>query len=290
MFSEGLATDLTGSNLGDRGVTWIEIGQGLPPGTVEHAGELGLNEGDIIASWTDGASATELGADDVTRVVAFAEFLAGNAFEAGEREWLVDSLAREFEVHGEAAAEQLAALSAAVELIPALEPFERANRRYKALALMNRAARLGQTAGIPAPPILTIIDAHNPAIVNDDMGSIPTDALHYRQLLNRLVLDIGRIPEDSAPSSRLVADPGWLSPILRFELAGSQIRLVVMRTWLDTLEEVEFSTLQARLGEILETTTDLDMVVMQLSFRTMIDAIGQQLEAPPRGSGEPRTR
>jgi len=260
----------------NRTATWIEVGRGLPSGAVRQSQELGVDDDEVVAHWTNGSQTTELKGRDLANVVAFTEFLSGTRFEQGERDWLVDILAREFKTHGEAAAEQLSTLSEAVDVIPRLEPFDRANRRYKALALLYRAALLGRTAGIPAPPILTIIDAHNPAIINDDLGSVPTDSLHYRRVLNQLVLDVGRVSSQPALRSRLESEPTGLSPVLRFELAGSQIRLVVIRTWLESLEEAEFSRLQARLGQLLDTATDLDTVVMQLSFRAMIEAIGEQ--------------
>ena len=208
-------------------------------------------------------------------VVAFTEFLAGTAFDDTERDWLIEAMGREFLKDPAAALEQFSPIATAVAVIPEMEPVERANNRHKALTSMYRADTVRKRNGLPETPIMTMIRAHNPAVFTDKTGIVVVaDAVTARSVLNELVLGLGGHSREDQPNLRtdLDGDFGNLPSPMLVELAGSQIRLVILRAWLAELPQPEMDQLRARLADVIETATDLDLVTLQLSFRSMIEA------------------
>ncbi len=257
--------------------TWIESGRGFPPGGFGDRPDLRPDPDQVIVATEPTADGTirEFTAGYAADVVAFTEFLAGTAFDATERDWLIEAMGREFLKEPEAAIEQFAPIANAVAAIPDLEPVERANNRHKALTTMYRAETVRKESGLPETPIMTMIQAHNPAVFTDKTGLVVVaDALEARTLLNDLVLSLGGHRREDQPNLRtgLSGNYGSMPSPMLVELAGSQIRLVVLRAWLADLPQSDMDQLQARLSEVIDTATDLDLVTLQLSFRSMIEA------------------
>ena len=257
--------------------TWIESERGFPNNSYGAKPELRPvpNEAVVATEPTIDGFVHVFTTGYAADVVAFTEFLAGTAFDAGEREWLVEAMGREFLKDPTVAAEQLAPIANAVLTIPDLEPVERANNRHKALTTMFRAETVRERNGLPETPIMTLIRAHNPAIYTDKTGVVVvSDALESRAILNELVLNLGGHSGQDQPNLRVDLDReyGNLPAPMLVELAGSQIRLVVLRAWLADLPQQEMDQLRARLADVIDTATDLDLVTLQLSFRSMIEA------------------
>ncbi len=257
--------------------TWIESERGFPPGGFGARPELRPDPDDVVvaAQPTGGGTVPAFTSGYAADVVAFTEFLAGTAFDEGERTWLVEAMGREFLKDPAAAIEQFEPIANAVKAIPDLEPVERANNRHKALTTMYRAETVRQSHGLPENPTMVLIRAHNPAVFTDKTGVVVVaDALEARAILNELVLSLGGHSRRSQPNLRIDLDrdyAGLPAPML-VELAGSQIRLVVLRAWLADLPQAEMDQLRARLADVIDTATDLDLVTLQLSFRSMIEA------------------
>lgn len=252
--------------------TWIEIGRGFPAGgignePIENSGyEL------AIVDTPDGAFT----GFHAAQVVAFTEFLAGTAFAPDEREWLIDATAREFADDPEDALEQMAPIENAVESIPDLDPLERANNRLKALTTMYQTEPLRERLGMAETPVMAMLKAHNPPLVIDKAGVVVvSDAIEARHEINDLVLRIGNRTMDELPHLRSDMAESYLAAAapMKAELAGSQLRLVTLRTWLGLLPQHDVDQLQARMSQVLDTATDLDMVAVQLCFRSTMDAL-----------------
>lgn len=257
--------------------TWIEVDPGFPADSFGARPELRPDPDTVLVSVEDptGGPRHEFTTGNGADIVAFTEFLAGTAFDDQERAWLVDAMAREFESEPAVAAEQLAPIANAVATIPELEPVERANNRHKALTAMYRAEEVRAKHGLPETPTMTLIRAHNPPLLIDKTGLvIVADAVEARTILNDLVLDLGGHTRAGQPNLRtdLAENYRDLPAMMQVELAGSQIRLIVLRTWLAQLPQSEMDQLRARMADVIDTATDLDLVTLQLSFRSMIEA------------------
>ncbi len=262
------------AELGPR--TWIETNRGFPEDGYGARPELRPDPAEILASANSSSGGTHIftsgqGAD----IIAFTEFLAGTALDDGERSWLIDAMAREFLADPDPAAQQLVSISNAVLAIPELTPAERANNRHKALTAMYRAEQVRERNGRAETPTMAVIRAHNPPLFIDGSGLvIVADAHRARTVLNDLVLTLGRHSRAAQPNLRTALADGYrdLPAMMQVELAGSQIRLVVLRAWLEQLPQSEMDQLRDRLSEAIATATDLDLVTLQLSFRSMIEA------------------
>ena len=251
--------------------TWIEVDPGFPPGSV--GAEPGNRSDEVVVDTAEGAFTAAHAAD----IVAFTEFVAGTALPESDRQWLIDAMAREFTKEPARALEEMQRVTTAVSAIPDLDPLERAQSRHRALGGMYQTEPVREAHGIPETPIMTILKAHNPALVIDKTGVVvPADALDHRNEINALILrlagreeaDLGHIRAQMATEYRTAG------PVMQAELAGSQIRLVILRAWLAELPTADMDQLRARLGEVIDTATDLDLVTLQLSFRSMVEAIG----------------
>lgn len=275
---ENLTPALDQLNDADLGLpTWIESARGFPDGSLGIDPGLGTDTDRIVVS----ARSKDFTGLQANQIVAFTEFLAGVAFNPSERAWLIDAMAREFVNDPALAVEEMLRVATAVEAIPDLEPIERANNRFKALTALYRTEPARERAKLPETPIMAMIKAHNPALLTNKTGVIVvSDALKARHQINELILGLAGHDPGSQPYLRAeLTEQYRRAPItMKAELAGSQIRLVLLRTWLADLPQAEMDQLQARLAEVIDTATDLDLVTLQLSFRSMIEAIGAELE------------
>lgn len=252
--------------------TWIETGRGFPPGGVgaEPIEDSGY---EMAIATTPHGSFTGF---DAARVVAFTEFLAGTAFDADEREWLIDAMAREFTDDPANAIEQLAPIENAVDVIPDLDPIERATNRLKALTSMYQTEPIRERLEMAETPVMMMLKAHNPALVIDRTGVVVvSDAIDARREINDLVLSLGERSLDQLPNLRADMVSTYLTAAapMKAELAGSQVRLVTLRAWLALQPQNEIDQLRARMRDVIDTATDLDMVTMQLCFRSTIEAL-----------------
>jgi hypothetical protein len=252
--------------------TWIEVGRGFPAGGIgaEPIEESGYEM--ALVTTPDGAFT----GFDAARVVAFTEFLAGTAFDADEREWLIDAMAREFADDPANAIEQLAPIENAVEVIPDLDPIERATNRLKALTSMYQTEPIRERLEMAETPVMMMLKAHNPALVIDRTGVVVvSDAIDARREINDLVLSLGGRSLDQLPNLRADMVSTYLTAAapMKAELAGSQVRLVTLRAWLALQPQNEIDQLRARMRDVIDTATDLDMVTMQLCFRSTIEAL-----------------
>lgn len=265
--------------------TWIELGHGFPVEGVGNdlATAADRNEAALVTSALLGLGPLVAETDTgpftgvhAAQMVAFTEFLAGTAFAAEEREWLVDATAREFTDNPATALEQLVPIANAVEMIPDLDPLERADSRLKALTNMYLTEPIRERLAMPETPVMQMLKAHNPALVIDPAGVVVVrDAIDARHQINDLVLRLGDRSAEQVPNLRTELASGFLdAPApMKAELAGSQIRLVTLRTWLSLLPQYEIDQLRARMGEVIDTATDLDMVALQLCFRSTMEAL-----------------
>jgi hypothetical protein len=259
--------------------TWIELDPGFPTdswGQDRRAAVAGAEQ-PVLAS-ADAGSFTMTHAVDL---VAFTEFLIGAALPPSERDWLIDALAREFTAEPQKALAELSRIAAAVEAIPDLDPVERADRRHKALVGLYRTEPVRERLNLPETPVMAVLKAHNPALVlSEDGAVVTTDALDYRHRINAMILRVAGRGEEQLGMLQTELVDGFrdAGPLPQAELAGSQIRLVMLRTWLDDLPDDEFEELRRRLGQIVDTATDLDLVTMQLSFRALIEALGDHAD------------
>lgn len=252
--------------------SWIETERGFPVGGL--GADPGPRRHDEILAATPAGNFTGAHVDDL---IAFTEFLTGTALNQGDREWLTDKMAAEFVKDPQQALTEMARVTNAVETIPDLEPFERADTRHKAVTGLYQTEPIRIEHNIDETPIMTLLKAHNPALLIDKTGVVvTTDAVEYRHQINDLILSLGGRSLDDLPHIRSeLTDQYQDGPVMmKAELAGSQIRLVVLRTWLAEQAQAEMDQLRARLSDVIDTATDLDLVTLQLSFRSMIEAIG----------------
>ena len=252
--------------------TWVEGRSGFPTGSwgEDHAGRP---DAGLVLTIAGDAPFTGGQAGDL---VAFTEFLAGTALDDGERNWLIERSATEFESDPAQAMTEMKTISFAVQVIPELDPLERADSRHKALAYSYRLDAHRERLGLDPNPVLTLVRAHNPAVLIDPSGVIITaDALAARRQINRLLLSLADRRMEDLPHLRFDPAEGIeRAPIpLKAEVAGSWIRLVLLRAWLEDLPPVELARLRARLAEVIDSTTDFDLVAVMLSFRVMLEAV-----------------
>lgn len=268
---DNLAPEFGQVNDADLGrLTWIESTVGFPDGSLGSEPGPGLDGAEIIASTESG----DFTGHHATLTVAFTEFLAGTALDGLQRSWLIDAMAREFVDDPERALEEMVRVGAAVAAIPELDPIERANTRFKALTSIYRTEPIREEANVRETPIMTMIKAHNPALLTNKTGVVVvSDALRARYQLNELILNLAGHDVSTQPYLRAeLTEQYRCAPItMKAELAGSQVRLVLLRAWLARLPQPEMDRLQARLAQVIDTATDLDLVTLQLSFRSMIE-------------------
>ncbi len=265
--------------------TWIESGLGFPMGSILGVDRIEDSDCDpddhALYSLTNAAEAiASVGPHQFTGyhgrlIIAFVEFLAGVALDHSEREWLIDAMVREFVADADVALAELAKIERAVVAIPQLQPVQRAGSRFTALTGLYRIEPLREELGIAETPMMSLIKAHNPALLIHKTGVIVVaDALDARHSINELVLRLAGHDPAAQPYLRAeLTEQYRSSPItMKAELAGSQVRLVALRRWLPTLPQDQFDRLRARLGQVIDTTTDLDLVTLQLSFRSMLES------------------
>lgn len=263
--------------------TWIESGAGFPIGAI--IGADGVADRDIVTDGHNDHTGTDdpiasvgqlhFSGDHGRLVVAFVEFLAGVALDQSERDWLVDAMAREFVADADLAVAELAKIERAVVAIPRLEPVQRAGSRFTALTGLYRIEPLREELGVSETPMMSLVKAHNPALLIHKTGVIVVaDALDARHNINELVLRLAGHDPGAQPYLRAELTEQYRSaPItMKAELAGSQVRLVSLRRWLATLPQDELDRLRARLAEVIHTATDLDLITLQLSFRSMLES------------------
>ncbi|MEM9562125.1 MAG: hypothetical protein AAGA93_05895 [Actinomycetota bacterium] len=252
--------------------TWIETDAGYPFGSVGAEPVISLDDDEVLA----GSPVGSFTVGDAERLVAFTEFLAGSPADASEREWLVDAVVREFERDPVRGRTELDRVATATDAVGDLDPVERTTNRHRALTSLYRLDRRREEHGLAENPVLAVIRAHNPPVLVEDPGPvITTGAVEARGLLNELVLRLADRRLDDQPNLRTGLADGIAdaAPARKAELAGSWTRLVILRAWLAQLDVVELSRLRRRLGEVVDTATDLDLVGLQLSFRSMIEAV-----------------
>ncbi len=252
--------------------TWIETEAGYPFGSVGAGSATGFEDGDVLV----GSPVGSFTVGDANRLVAFTEFLAGSPADASEREWLVDAVVREFDRDPVRGRSELDRIAVATDAVGELEPAQRTANRHRALTSLYRLDRRREEHGLAENPVLAIIRANDPPVLIEDPGPVITaGAVEARRLLNELVLRLADRRIDDQPHLRTSLADGIAeaAPARKAELAGSWTRLVILRAWLGELDGVELDRLRRRLGEVVDTTTDLDLVGLQLSFRSMIEAV-----------------
>ncbi len=267
------AETIDSANDADLGTpSWIETQRGFPVGGL--GADPGPRRDDEVLAATPAGDFTGAHVDDL---IAFTEFLTGTALDEGDRNWLSDKMAAEFVKDPQAALNEMVRVTNAVTTIPGLEPFERADTRHKAVTGLYQTEPIRIEHSIPETPIMTLLKAHNPALLIDKTGVVvTTDAVEYRHQINDLILSLGGRSLSDLPHIRSELTEQYQNgPVMmKAELAGSQIRLVVLRTWLAEQPQSDMDQLRARLSNVIDTATDLDLVTLQLSFRSMIEAIG----------------
>ncbi len=252
--------------------SWIESVSGFPPGSWGTDGPDRPDPASVFASTPAG----DFTGRHVADVVAFTEFLGGVGFDRAEREWLIDAMAREFESHPDRAMAELKRIAFAVNGLAFLDPVERADNRHKALTSMYQLDQHRERLALAENPVMAMVRARNPAVLVEESGVVVTaDAVTARHEINRIVLALADRRPTQLPYLRTEPATGveQMPTPLKAELAGSWIRLVLLRAWLADLDPDEFDRLRGRVSQVVDTATDLSLVGMMLSYRSMVEAM-----------------
>ncbi|MDY7084202.1 MAG: hypothetical protein SYR96_03760 [Actinomycetota bacterium] len=256
---------------------WLEGPTGFP------AGGVGA---DLLEQNTSGPAevvATARGLcmsrRQVNEVIAFAEFLAGQALDADERADLTADMIDAFDDSPKAALRFLRPLTAAVRRVGALDPLRRAQRRLQALTTTYVVEHRRQTDGNELSPVMTVVSRHNPVVRQWAASGIVlvADALTARWEQHRLVLGLaGREAEPADQlGRRLVARTDLAGRLEIAELAAAEVRLLLIRAWLRDLGLTATADLGAEIDRAAASALDVDIVVQQVGHRAALGRTGR---------------
>jgi hypothetical protein len=249
---------------------WLESRTGFPAGGI---GACGSGGGAEVVSAVRGFRLTR---QQVDEVLAFAEFLAGNALAPTERAEIEEDIVDAFEDSPKDAARFLRPISGGVARIGALDPAERCQRRLRALTNSYTVDQRKRSDGADPDPIMSVVGRYNPLVRYWASTGIVLveDALSARAQLHRLVLSlIGREPEAAdGLRKRLLVRLDDAGPVEIADLAAAEFRLLSTRAWLRDLSDTTLRGLRADLDRAVASALDVDVVIQQLSFRAALGA------------------
>lgn len=289
---------------------WLEGGTGFPAGGIggqTRAGGIGgqLRAGGIggdaraaahspaeaPATVVASARGYRLIRGHLAEVVAFAEFLAGQAFTGEERHDLERDIVDAFEDSPKRALRSLRPLVGGVKRVTSLDPVRRAQRRLQALTTTYLLELRRQADGHELSPLMSVVSRHNPVVRHRSTAGVVlvADALAARMEQHRLVLclagrELGQAPE---LADRLLARADRAGRMELAELAGSEIRLLMLRAWLRDLGGTELARTREDVSRAVGSAFDIDIVVQQVGHRAALDLCADD-RGQGRGSVRPR--
>ena len=243
---------------------WIESEDGFPHQSVRR--DPAFDSAAVVAT----AAGLALTESQVLRSIAFAEFLAGHAFDPEERQRVYETSVADF--RGEAAIPPAQALkdsleiSAAVEAIPGMSGIVRSKLRTTAL---TRIVLDQQRSGLPSSPSVALIEKYNPVIAIDpERGLVVTDdaVLAWRRL-RQIIAETSGFPFDwhEAGFRAEVEENYEAWPIERARsLAEAHAGLVSVTTGLRRLDDDQLAELAETIAEQTETAGNLEVAAMAL--------------------------
>jgi hypothetical protein len=247
---------------------WLEGASGFPPGSVG-AAELG-SASDVVVT----ARGVRLTRRQLDEVLAFTEFLAGQALPEADRSELTEHLVDAFEDSPKHASGFLRNLAGSVRRVSSLDPIQRCQRRLSALTSTYTIEQRRRTDGEDASPIMEMVGRHNPVVRYWASSGVVlvADALTARVELHRLVLTlVDREAEDSdSLTERLVDRTMFASRLENAELAASELRLLHTRAWLREMGNGALDRLRAEIAPAVASALDVDIVVQQVAYRAVL--------------------
>ncbi|MFI7552734.1 hypothetical protein ACIBQ2_23650 [Micromonospora sediminimaris] len=215
----------------------------------------------------------------LAETVAFAEFLAGEAFTTEERAELEQDVVDAFEDSPKRALQSLRPLSGGVRRVAALNPVQRAQRRLQALTASYLLELRRQADGRELSPLTAVVSRHNPVVRHWASAGVVlvADALAARMEQHRLVLClIGRDLEAPALlAERLLARAEQAGRLEVAELAASELRLLLLRAWLTDLGTTALAKVREDVDRAVQSALDVDIVVQHVGYRAALEVADQ---------------
>ncbi|GGO20389.1 hypothetical protein [Micromonospora parathelypteridis] len=253
---------------------WLEGVSGFPAGGVGGRA-VPADPATVVAT----ARGFRLTRGHLDEVLAFAEFLAGEALDFDERAEIEQDVADSFEDSPKRALLSLRQLAGGVRRVTSISPVRRAQRRLQVLTTTYLLELRRQTDGHELSTLMATVSRHNP-IVRYRAGAgivLVADAMAARMEQHRLVLSLtGRGIEASPALADQLLDRADKAGRMEFaEFAGSELRLLLLREWLRELGNSELDRTREDLDRAVGSALDVDIVVQQLGYRASLDIAGR---------------
>jgi hypothetical protein len=251
---------------------WLEGPSGFPRGGV------GIAAAAAAAAVVVSARGYRLTRGQLDEVLAFAEFLAGEALTAEERAELEVDVADAFQDSPKRALQSLRPLTGGVRRVTSLGPVRRAQRRLQALTTTYLLELRRQADGRELSPLMATVSRHNPVVRHRAAAGIVVvaDALAARMEQHRLVLNLaGReIDAPAALADRLLDRADKAGRMELGELASAELRLLLLRAWLRDMGAAELAMVREDVTRAVTSAFDVDIVVQQVAYRASLDVAG----------------
>ncbi|MDG4825740.1 hypothetical protein O7635_28165 [Asanoa sp. WMMD1127] len=254
---------------------WLEGRSGFPAGGIVTAGPPAEPHRTVVAR----ARGFSLTRGHLAEVVAFTEFMAGEAITAEERAELEEAVVDAFEDSPKRALQSLRPLSGGVKRVAGLDPVSRAQRRLQALTTTYLLEVRREADHLGLSPVMAAVCRHNPVVRHWATTGVVlvADALAARMEQHRLVLSLtGReIEAPDALADRLLARVDEAGRLEIAELAGSEVRLLLIRAWLRDLGNTALARLRDDVTRAVGSALDVDIVVQHVGHLAALDSAGR---------------
>lgn len=247
---------------------WLESPSGFPAGSLI---STAASDGPSVVASVRGVQLTRRQIDEV---LAFTQFMAGEAFTRVDRAELEDDIVDAFTDSPRAAARFLAPLADGVGRIAALDPVQRCQRRLRALTNSYSVDHRQRSDGGEPDPIMRLVARYNPLVRYWAatglvlVGDALTARFETHQLVHSLV---GSEPEPrDVLIARLTRRLDQAGPIEIAELAAAQLRLIETRSWLRDLGKAPLAELRDEVARALPSALDPDIVVQHVTYRAAL--------------------
>ncbi|MBX7266604.1 hypothetical protein KIF24_11505 [Micromonospora sp. Llam7] len=251
---------------------WLEQASGFPRGDVSV-------DPAVAATVVAVSRGYRLTRGHLEETVAFGEFLAGETFTAEERAELEQDVVDAFEDSPKRALHSLRPLSGGVRRVAALDPVQRAQRRLQALTTSYLLELRRQADGQELSPLMAVVSRHNPVVRHWASAGVVlvADALAARMEQHRLVLClVGReLEEPAVLADQLLARAEQAGRLEVAELAGSELRLLLIRAWLTDLGSRALAKVREDVARAVTSALDVDIVVQHVGYRAALEVVGQ---------------
>ncbi|MFG1914911.1 hypothetical protein [Micromonospora sp. NPDC048898] len=253
---------------------WLEGASGFPAGGIGSR-TTPPDPTTVVAT----ARGYRLTRGQLDEVLAFAEFLAGEALDSDERAELEQDVTDSFEDSPKRAMLSMRQLAGGVRRVTSLSPVRRAQRRLQVLTTTYLLELRRQTDGHELSPLMATVSRHNPIVRYRAAAGIVlvADALAARMEQHRLVLSLtGHEIEASPALADQLLDRADKAGRMEFaELAGAELRLLLLRDWLRELGNTELARTREDVHRAVGSALDVDIVVQQLGYRAALDVVGR---------------